>query len=323
MLENLTKDSYADDSGLVNTFTVFNSIKNILNLIYSNRNKSIICYDLNAQKIIKEIKTYNKNYITCIRHFLDEKNKRDIIMSISSDDNNIKLYNNDNGELILNLNKVYNKGYLFSACFLKENNDTFIVTCNLEWNNNLEPIKIYDFNGNKIKDINDSKDKTMRIECCFDKKINKNYILTSNENYLKSYDYLNNKIYHKYYDCENGTHNSFIIKDNEDIIKILESCNDGNIRIWNFHSGLLINKFKVINKPLIDICLWNNSYLFVGCKDNSIKLIDIKSGLIVKTLTGHNQTVLTIKKIKHSKYGECLISQGYMDDQIKLWINKN
>ena len=82
-------------------------------------------------------------------------------MSISSDDNNIKLYNNDNGELILNLNKVYNKGYLFSACFLKENNENFIATSNLEWNNYFEPIKIYDFNGNKIKDINDSKDKAI------------------------------------------------------------------------------------------------------------------------------------------------------------------
>ena len=32
-------------------------------------------------------------------------------MSISSDDNNIKLYNFNNWELILNLTKVYNKGY--------------------------------------------------------------------------------------------------------------------------------------------------------------------------------------------------------------------
>ena len=191
-----------------------------------------------------------------------------------------------------------------------EYQENFIATSNLEWNNYLEPIKIYDFNGNKIKDINDCKDKAMSIKSFFDKKLNKNYILTSNENYLKSYDYLNNKIYHKYYDCENGTHNSFIIKDNEDIIKLIESCNDGNIRIWNFHSGLLINRYKIINKPLIDICLWNNSYLFVGCKDNSIKLIDLKTGLIIKTLTGHNQTVLTIQKIKHLKYGECLISQG-------------
>ena len=82
---NITKDSYADDSGLVNSFTIFNSINNILYLIYSNRSKSIICYDLNEEKIIKELKTYNNKYITSIKHYLDEINKRDIVMSISSD----------------------------------------------------------------------------------------------------------------------------------------------------------------------------------------------------------------------------------------------
>ena len=323
LITNLTKDSYSDDSGLVNTFATFNSIKNISYLIYSNRNKSIICYDLNEEKIIKEIKTYSNKYITSIKHYLDDINKRDIIMSISSDENNIKLWDINNWDLILNIQKVNNKGYLFSGCFLNENNENYIVSSNLDWNNNIESIKIFDFKGNKIKEINDSNDKTMYIESYFDKNLQKNYILTCNENYIKSYDYINNKIYHKYYDNENGTHNSFIIKDNEEIIKIIESCNDGNIRIWNFHSGLLLNKIKVINKPLIDICLWNNSYLFIGCKDNSIKLIDIKSGLIVKSLSGHNQTVLTIRKIKNQKFGECLISQGYMDDQIKLWANKN
>ena len=323
LISNLTKDSYSDDSGLVNTFTVFNSINNILFLIYSNRNKSIICYDLNEEKILKELKTYNNKYITSIKHYMDDINKRDIIMTISSDENNIKLWNINNWELILNLQKVNNKGYLFSGCFLKENNNNYIVSSNLDWNSNLEPIKIFDFNGNKIKEISDSNDKTMYIETYYDKNIEKNFLVTCNENYIKSYDYINNKIYHKYYDSENGTHNSLIIKDNEEIIKILESCNDGYVRIWNFHSGLMINKIKVINKPLIDICLWNNSYFFVGCKDNSIKLIDLKSGIIVKSLIGHNQTVLTIRKIKHKILGECLITQGYMDDQIKLWSNKN
>ena len=321
--ENLIKDSYADDSGLVNTFSVFNSVNNIQYLIYSNRSKSIICYDLLNKKIKKELKTYSNKYITCIRHFLDEKNNRDIIMSISSDDSNIKLWNINNFEMILNLQKVNNKGYLFSGCFLKDNNQNYIVSSSLDWNNNIEPVKIFDFEGNKIKEIKDSNDKTMFIDTFYDKKMNKNFIITCNENYIKSYDYTINELYHKYYDNENGTHNHFIIKSNEEVIKLIESCNDGNIRIWDFHSGLLLNKIKGINKPLIGISLWNNSFIFVGCKDNTIKLIDIKKGIIVKSLNGHNQTVLTITKINHQQYGESLISQGYMDDQIKLWKYNN
>ena len=64
--KDLTKYSYFPDVGLVNSFTVFNSINNILYLIYSNENNSIICYDLKKEKIVTELKTNNDNYITSI-----------------------------------------------------------------------------------------------------------------------------------------------------------------------------------------------------------------------------------------------------------------
>ena len=37
-------------------------------------------------------------------------------------------------------------------------------------------------------------------------------------------------------------------------------------------------------------------------------------------MKGHFNSVLTIKKIKYPKYGDCILSQGYNEDQIKLWI---
>ena len=194
----------------------------------------------------------------------------------------------------------------------------------MNWENNCEPIKIFDFNGKKIKEMYDSKDRTFFIDSFYDKNLNKNYIITSNENYIKSYDYNNNKIYHKYYENENEEPYKFIIQLNEELVKLIENCEDGNIRIWDFHTGLLIKKIQVIfNNRLIDACLWNNTYMFVGCEDKSIKLVDLKNGLFINSFTGHTEDVLTIKKINQPQYGECLISQGYDDDQIKLWINKN
>ena len=89
-----------------------------------------------------------------------------------------------------------------------------------------------------------------------------------------------------------------------------------------FHTGLLIKKIKV-NENLKDAFLWNNVYLFVGCENKSIQLVDLKNSVLIKSFTGHNEDVLTIKKINHPQYGDCLISQGFMYDQIKLWINKN
>ena len=60
----------------------------------------------------------------------------------------------------------------------------------------------------------------------------------------------------------------------------------------------------------------------MGCVDKSIKLIDLNNEKDIKQLIVHKKTVTTLKKIIIPQYGECLISQGLEDDQIKLWIIK-
>ena len=321
LLSNITKDSYSG-TNLDNTYDIFKSINNKYYLIYANENKSLICYDLNEQNIIKEIKNYHNEYITNIKHYLDEKNKRDLIMSISKQDNNIRIWDVKCWDCILNIPQANNSGYLLSACFLFDNNQNYIITSNCTSKEKSEQIKIFDFNGNKIKEIKDSDEETYFIDNYYDEILSTNYIIAGNKNYVKSYDFNKNEVYHKYYDKDNGDHGSIIINTNEKIIKLIDSCNDGNIRIWNFHSGLLINKIEVSQRYLYGICLWNNNYLFVGCSDKTIKLIELNNELVIKSLQGHNDVVLTIKKINHPQYGEALISQGAGDDQIKLWICK-
>ena len=106
------------------------------------------------------------------------------------------------------------------------------------------------------------------------------------------------------------------------IIELIGSSYDGNIRIWNFHSGILLKIFKICNNRLREICMWNNELLVVGCSDKTIKLIEFKNGKIIKELKGHKNIVLSIKIIIHPKYGKCLISKGADNDAIKLWIIK-
>ena len=65
--------------------------------------------------------------------------------------------------------------------------------------------------------------------------------------------------------------------------------------------------------------LWKDNFLLVGCKDKTIKIVDIEKVLMVKSLTGHNNRVLTIKTIIHPEYGECILSQNWVDSEIKLW----
>ena len=321
--KDLTKDSYVFNN-LDNSFCSFKSINNIYYLIYVNMYNSLISYDLIDNKKIIEIKNAHSKYITNLRHYLDKLNKRDLVMSISNNDNNIILWDANNWECLLNFKNIIKNRDLYSACFFNVNNVSYILTSNYNWAGNSEPINLFDFNGNKIKEIKDSCDRTVFVDTYYDKTLCKNFIISGNKGFIKSYDYDENKIYHKYCDNDNKHHDSVVINNYEDIIKLIDSCKDGVIRIWNFHSGLLINKIKVRKDyNLYGLCLWNNDYLFVGCEDKTIKLIELKSGKNIKSLIGHNNRVITIKKIILPKYGECLISQGYNNDQIKLWINKS
>ena len=128
-LNNLTIDSYAEIY-CDYKFTIFRSINNILSLVYATKKNSIILYDIINNKKITEIKNANSSIITSFRYFLDKIKKIDYIISISSNDNSIKLWNIYNFECILNLNDIYKEGWLLSACFLNDNNQIYIITCN-------------------------------------------------------------------------------------------------------------------------------------------------------------------------------------------------
>ena len=272
-LKDLVIDSYSNN-WLINKFIVFKSLNNILYLIYSNNNKSIISYNIIDNKKINEIKNAHKDQISSFRYYLDNINKRDLIISLSSNlhYSNIKLWDINNLELILNIEKLTNYGFLKSACFLNDNNGVYIVACFVVYNKyNPEPIKVYDFKGNKTKEINDSEKSAYYIDNYYDDDLNKNFILTGNLGYIKSYDYNENKIYHKYYENNNNSgHLSIIINIQKEMTELIESCCDGNIRIWNFHTGKLLRIINISKEGLREICMWDNEYLLVGCDDKTI-----------------------------------------------------
>ena len=319
---DLIRNAYSYYTFLDNTFSVFKSTNDVIYLIYSNINKSIISFNVIDNKKINEIKNAHKEYITNFRYYFDKNHKRDLIISISSDDNNIKLWNIFYSECLLDLRNVNKFGNLYSACFLNYNNEIFIVSSNYNYYGDYEPIKIYDMNCNKIKEIDDSEDQTYFLDTFNDNKTNIAYIIAGNKNSVKSYNYNKNEIYHIYDDNSNKGHYSIILYKKNNIINLIETSEDKNIRIWDFHSCELIKKIKISkNYCLNGLCIWDDKYLFVGCYDKAIKLIDLDNGIIIKNLNNHTSRVLTVKKINHSEYGECLISQGW-DEKIKLWVKK-
>jgi WD40 repeat protein len=297
----------------------------ILNLVYSNFYKSIVSYNIIDNKKIIDIKNAHKNKINNFRHHLDTNNNPDLLISISAIDMNMKLWKLDNWECLFNINKV---GFLFSVCFLEENNQTYIMTGNVF-------IKVYDLKGKIIKELKEPNDKTYVIESYYDKNLSKIFIITGNEDHVKSFDYNNNaKLYHKYCNGEddeeeNIPHYGLIVYNSENCTKLIETGLDGYIRIWNFHTGNLLMSIKAgisvipgnISKKILKmemlcgICLWNDEFLFAGC-NKAIKIIELKNGNILKTINDDN--IITLKKIQHPQLGECLITQGSEYSKIKL-----
>ena len=138
---------------------------------------------------------------------------------------------------------------------------------------------------------------------------------------MKSFDFVENKIYKTYSDSVKKIHCSAIIDAKEDIIKLIESSFEGIVRIWNFHSGELLNKIKIDGGKLFGLCM-NEEFLYVGCEGKTIKIIDNKTGTLFHEMNAHYKQVVCLKIINLPKYGACLISQR-LDDQIKIWAYKN
>ena len=80
---------------------------------------------------------------------------------------------------------------------LSDNNINYIIISHYfdKNTNNTDLIKIFDFNGKLIKNLNNSNDSVLIIYNYYDIKLSKDYIISGNNNYAKSYDIKNNRLY--------------------------------------------------------------------------------------------------------------------------------
>ena len=154
------------------------------------------------------------------------------------------------------------------------------------------------------------------------------FLNNDNSNIIERYNYIitscagsNEQI--KIFDFDGNIIKKFEQKDSDDVYFIdsyfdlklkkyfIITGNYNYIKSYDFYETKLYKKY-------ID-----EKYLFVGCRDRTIKLITISRNKVINSLQGHINWISCVKKIKHSEYGECLISQGDLNDQIKIWVDKN
>ena len=108
--------------------------------------KSLIFYDINNNNEIKKINNAHDNSIYTIKHY--QYDKFDIILSTSLN-NDIKIWNYNEGLNILTISKIYeNHNSIYSSCIIFDKNN-FTIFCTGYKNY----IKIYNQAGEFIKNI--------------------------------------------------------------------------------------------------------------------------------------------------------------------------
>ena len=298
-------------------FCVFNSFQKMNLLCWGNTNH-LEFFDIDSNKIIKDISNAHTSTIFCCRHFPDNRNKIDYIITTSLD-YSIKLWNVNNFLCQTWIKSVYMTKNIFSACLLlnEYSSHSYIVTSCVN-----DFMKLYDLTGKYkfsfgCKDIN-----TFFVNSYFDIKNKKYYVINGNGIDVRSYNAKDGQLYNRYQGLPRSFHTGAVIYETKTEIILVEIDGNGYIRMWNFHTAELIKAiFTSSFLNLRGICLWNYKYLIIGANDHQIKIVDIKQGKISKSFKEHTATICTLEKINSKLYGECLLSQG-MDGTIKLWSTK-
>lgn len=310
---NDNKNYIINDSSSDSSFLTFNSLDDILVLVYSSENNSIVLYNIIDNKKINIIKNAHNKEISFFRHGIDNKNLRDLILSLSCYDANIKLWDFNNMECLINIYEKYRPKFPLVACIMNDNYQTYVINNYCRWINN--KINIFSLSGEKLKMI-DLKEYTIyNLDNYTDNILNKNYIIIIFDTKIISYDCDKNEKYKEYI---NISHYNFdfeyllnlVVKNINNITNLFFSDNK-EIKVWNFNSGDYL--YSIDSHKYACFCILKNSnYLLVNYEHGKMKLLKNSiSSRIINFIKFHNSAadIKKIQIIKNNKYGEYIISQ--------------
>ena len=271
---------------------------------YGTSRYDLECYDiLNYQKfdVIKNL--YNNTFHSC-RHFFDDKNYRDLILTSFSKDNKIKVINfqRENSKVILVLPYSDESFKIRTTYFL---NGNIIIPLS---NGNINGmVKIYNMETKQQEILLRKMLDVFCINNYYNKKDNTNYTLICNKVGIFVY-LINDKatFYREFLGDQdnNGHYESYILEKSNRLIVVgalLDTPKYRNLYFWDLQEGNLIKK---VNLGLIftDISIWNNNYIFASFLGKDLfALIDINKYLIIKRFENLNKQKGSGVKVFHDK----------------------
>ena len=300
-------------------FCAFKSFLGEALIVWGSSSNNIEYYDCEKEKIVKTFHQAHSQTIFSCRHYPYVKKRIDYIIT-SSYDRTVKLWDYTQNSYDLCISNAHGGYYIYSVSVLFniQEDKNYVITSSSN-----EKMKVWDFKGNYIRNFGQDSESTYFIDVYYNKMKKQYYIINANSVDVKSYEFDTGNLYHKYKGIPQTWHMSAVINETKQGQLLIESDGTGRIRIWDFNTAnLLKNIASTYSLNLRGICLWNDRYLFAAGNDYQVKLFDLEEGKFIKSFKGHSSTVCTIEKIKHPKYGGCLVSQG-LDGKLKLWAPKD
>ena len=292
------------------------------------------CYDILNNKKFIIIKQLHKDSFDSCRYFLDDIQKRDLIIT-SSLDSHVKLVNfkKEKSEIILDLNFESTKGEIINTtCFFKE---YIIVPFSREGK-----VKFYSMNSDYIGELEGDAGFILGLNKYYWEKKNLHYALIANTVGIYAFIIDGFCLYHKFIppakvkkkekkkeekdkeedEEDNGFDEPYIIEKDDTLILIGPCFYYGYIYLWDFLKGNLIYTFETIS-GISDICIWNNKYIFASLINNKnnfqFELINLESKEIEKKFVKRDkEDGAGIKVLRHKSKGDyliCISSKGNLD----------
>ena len=307
---------------------IFESLKKEIILIFSylvntkeklnfNTYYNIDCYNITTNQLIKRIYKAHSEQISFIKHYYDIN--RDIVLTLSVDNTCVIYDMTNNWKVIVNKKNIGdNRGkrdYMYpvwSAClyFDKENNKFLITSCFDD-----KVLKVFNFNSELIKKINNV-NQIRFVDIEYDKKTNKNYIITYGNKNSCSFEYDSGEIFNIYNNGEKYITNNVLIKEIESKKFLIETNNKGFLNFYDFYSGNKLFHNNYNNIALYKILDWNNDYLLIST-NNRLIVFDIKSKKFIKELI-EEINIDYIDKFIHPDFDESLLTKNLYGG-ITMW----
>ena len=201
---------------------------------------------------------------------------------------------------------------VWSAClyFDNENNKYLITSCFDD-----KVLKVFNFNSELIKKINNV-NQIRYVDIEYDKKTNKNYIITYGNKNSCSFEYDSGEIFNIYNNGEKYITNNVLIKEIESKKFLIETTNKGFLNFYDFYSGKILFHNNYNNIALYKILDWNNEYLLVST-NNRLIIFNIKLKKFIKELI-EEINIDYIDKFIHPEFDESLITKNLYGG-ITMW----